>query len=101
MSTFGPLQKFTRALAASGALMRISTRPAPSTRGYSAPQTLVSAGLKSPGCCAEQIAAIDSSAKANPNVLFIVCTSMQAPSERTGRALYALPLDAAALARRG
>ena len=48
MSTFGPLQKFRRTLVASGALMRTSTLPAPSTRGYSAPQTLVVAGWKSP-----------------------------------------------------
>src|SRR5512137_2797973 len=48
MSTFGPLQKLRRTLVASGALSRICTFPAPSTRGYSAPQTLVVAGLKSP-----------------------------------------------------
>ena len=46
MSTFGPLQKLSFTLVASGALMRICTRPPSSTRGYSAPQTLVSAGLK-------------------------------------------------------
>ena len=87
MSTFGPLQKFTRALAASGALMRISTRPVLSTRGYSAPHTLVSAGLKSLGCCAEQIAATDSSANANPNC-FIVYTSCAGGRRETGRKGY-------------
>ncbi len=49
MSTFGPLQKFNRTFVASGALTRTSTLPALSTRGYSAPQTLVAAGRKSPG----------------------------------------------------
>ena len=49
MSTFGPLQKFNRTFAASGAFTRTSTLPAPSTRGYSAPQTFVAAGRKSPG----------------------------------------------------
>src|SRR5690349_15986653 len=44
MSTLGPLQKFSFTLLASGALIRICTRPAESIRGYSAPQTLVSAG---------------------------------------------------------
>src|SRR5687768_17804485 len=87
MSTFGPLQKFTRALASSGALMRISTRPVLSTRGYSAPHTLVSAGLKSLGCCAEQIAATDSSANANPNC-FIVYTSYAGGRRETGRKGY-------------
>jgi len=41
MSAFGPLQKFTRTFVASGALIRISTRPVASTRGYSASQTFV------------------------------------------------------------
>src|SRR5688500_16369000 len=100
MSTFGPLQKFTRALAASGALMRISTRPVLSTRGYSAPHTLVSAGLKSLGCCAEQIAATDSSANANPNC-FIVYTSCAATHTvrdtesflHAGGTLYRIPVE--------
>jgi alpha-N-arabinofuranosidase len=48
MSTLGPLQKLARTFVASGALNRISTLPVPSTRGYSAPHTLVDAGLKSP-----------------------------------------------------
>ena len=48
MSTFGPLQKFRRTFVASGALRRTSTLPVLSTRGYSAPQTFVVAGRKSP-----------------------------------------------------
>ena len=44
MSTFGPLQKFNLTFVASGAFTRICTLPALSTRGYSAPQTLVEEG---------------------------------------------------------
>jgi hypothetical protein len=47
ISTFGPLQKFSLTFAASGAFTRISTLRALSTRGYAAPQTLVSAGRNS------------------------------------------------------
>ena len=47
MSTFGPLQKFSRTFVASGALSRTSTRPLLSTRGYCASHTLVEAGRKS------------------------------------------------------
>ena len=54
MSTFGPLQKFTSLCVASGALTRICTLPALSTRGYSASQTLVAAGRKSTDSCAQQ-----------------------------------------------
>src|SRR4051794_5529131 len=57
MSTFGPLQKFSRTFVASGAFSRTSTRPVLSTRGYGASQTLVEAGRKSVGSCAEQRAA--------------------------------------------
>ena len=53
MSIFGPLQKFSRTFAASGALRRISTRPLLSTRGYGASQTLVEAGRKSEDSCAD------------------------------------------------
>src|SRR6185295_8684694 len=53
-SSFGPLQKLTRTFVASGALIRTSTLPAPSTRGYSAPQTFVAAGRNSPDSWAEQ-----------------------------------------------
>src|SRR6188508_595147 len=52
MSIFGPLQKFSRTFAASGALRRISTCPLLSTRGYCASQTLVEAGRKSEDSCA-------------------------------------------------
>jgi hypothetical protein len=55
MSALGPLQKFTRTLAASGAFTRNSTLPALSTRGYSAPQTLVVAGWKVLASCAQHI----------------------------------------------
>ena len=40
----------TAAFVASGALIRIWTRPVVSTRGYSAPSTLVSAGVNVSGC---------------------------------------------------
>src|SRR6185295_7774657 len=53
MSALGPLQKFTRTLAASGALTRSCTLPALSTRGYSAPQTFVAAGWKVLASCAQ------------------------------------------------
>src|SRR5579871_2115064 len=54
MSAFGPLQKFTRTFAASGALKRISTRELLSTRGYCASRTLDVAGLKSPSCATQK-----------------------------------------------
>src|SRR4051812_20461168 len=54
ISAFGPLQKFTLTLVASGALKRISTREELSTRGYGASRTLDVAGLKSPESCAKQ-----------------------------------------------
>src|SRR6476469_924600 len=54
MSAFGPLQKLTRTLLASGALNRISTRELLSTRGYWAFRALDVAGLKSPEPCARQ-----------------------------------------------
>src|SRR6478609_11286877 len=72
MSTFGPLQKFSRTFVASGALSRISTRPVPSTRGYCASQTLVEAGWKSHASCAEQGAARHgSSASASPSRIIV------------------------------
>ena len=89
MSIFGPLQKFTRALAASGALMRISTRPVASTRGYSAPHTLVSAGLKSPCGCAEAIAATDTSA--NANATFFIVRPSRSGSRRSVTHAHAQP----------
>src|SRR5919197_1581990 len=70
MSTFGPLQKFRRTLVASGALIRTSTLPAPSTRVYGAPQTLVSAGLESLESFAEPRLA--ASRRAHPRC-FISC----------------------------
>src|SRR5579884_122927 len=54
ISAFGPLQKLTRTFSALGALIRISTRELPSTRGYCASRTLDDAGLKSPDSCAKQ-----------------------------------------------
>src|SRR4051794_23718578 len=54
MSAFGPLQKLTRTLLASGALKRICTRELLSTRGYCALRTLDEAGLKSLASCARQ-----------------------------------------------
>src|SRR5580704_5354627 len=45
MSSFGPLQKLSFTAVALGAFTRICTLPALSTRGYSAPHTLVSDGL--------------------------------------------------------
>src|SRR5947209_885610 len=54
ISAFGPLQKLTLTLLASGALNRISTRELLSTRGYFASRTLDAAGLKSPESCAKQ-----------------------------------------------
>src|SRR5579884_812653 len=61
MSAFGPLQKFTLTLVASGALKRISTRELLSTCGYLASRTLDEAGLKSPESCAKpRLAAIRS-----------------------------------------
>src|SRR6185312_580865 len=59
ISAFGPLQKFTFTSVASGAFTRICTRPAPSTRGYSAPQTFVVAGAKSVDSAAQQVVAIN------------------------------------------
>jgi hypothetical protein len=96
MSTFGPLQKLTRALAASGALMRISTRPVASTRGYSAPHTLVSAGVKTAGCCADETAATESSARTIPIVL-IVCPSYDAGPQ--GETAYTLSSDGSCILR--
>src|SRR5688572_8836904 len=64
MSTLGPLQKLSLTLLASGALMRICTRPAASIRGYSAPQTFVSADRNWPDSCARQVPAISMRAQA-------------------------------------
>ena len=80
MSTFGPLQKLSRTFVASGALIRTSTLPAPSTRGYSAPQTLVVAGWKPAGSCAEQTLARNRSA--NPSC-FISLSSIRSRGAAT------------------
>src|SRR5581483_6583188 len=78
MSPFGPLQKLTRTLLASGALMRISTRELLSTRGYCASRTLDVAGLKSPESCARQNGAASSAT---------IVISRIAPPDIRGRAL--------------
>ena len=60
ISAFGPLQKLTLTLPASGALKRIRTRELLSTAGYCAFITFVVAGLKSPEPWARQKGAVTS-----------------------------------------
>ena len=55
ISTFGPLQKFNLTFAAPGAFTRTCTLSVLSSRGYSAPQTLVAAGRKSLDSCPQEI----------------------------------------------
>src|SRR5262245_16275677 len=64
MSTFGPLQKLSFTLFASGALMRTCTRPVASMRGYSAPHTFVSAGWNWAASWANETPAVTSRASA-------------------------------------
>src|SRR3569833_671494 len=82
MSAFGPLQKLTLPLVASGALNRICTRELLSTRGYCASRTFDVAGLKSAESYAEQRLAASSNA-AIPNSF--ICTSAEGTfSKRVG-----------------
>ena len=68
MSIFGLLQKLSFTVVASGAFIRNSALPVESTRGYSAPHTLVDAGSNPPLLCAWQ--KLDSKIIASP-IFFI------------------------------
>ena len=93
MSTFGPLQKFARTWVASGALNRISTRPVPSTRGYSAPQTLVDAGLKSPASWADATLARNRSANPSCFISPLLEELGSSPEDPLGEVVEGLPPD--------
>jgi hypothetical protein len=54
MSSFGPLQKLSLTVVASGAFKRNWALEPLSTRGYAAPGTLVEAGAKLSVFCAQQ-----------------------------------------------